>query len=148
MSKNKKMLCIMTALLMSTSLMTACQNNAEAPEQDTNSPISSEVEGTREDSEPSENSCTITIQDFCTDEAIEIESGDTVYEVLKKTGVDMGASNGADGVFIDGINGQFAGDEGESSGWVYSVNGERADKAADKYEVQVGDSIVWEYVTE
>lgn len=156
MSKNKKLMGIMMALCMSAGVMTACQSKEEPPQEP---PISTEAgEGQEENSEAqnseqnseqaSENTCTITIQDFCTDKQFEIESGDTVYDVLKKTEVDMGASPSGDGVFIDGINGKYAGDEGETSGWIYTVNGEKPDESSDKYEVKPGDVIVWEYVTE
>ena len=155
MSNNKKLMGIMMALCMSASVMTACQSKEEPPQEP---PVSTEAgDGQEEGSEQqnaegseqvSESACTITIQDFCTDKQFEIESGDTVYDVLKKTEVDMGATNSGDGIFVDGINGKYAGDEGETSGWVYTVNGERPEESCDKYEVKAGDVIVWEYVTE
>ena len=160
MSKTKKLISMMMALCMSASLMTACQSKEEPPQEPPVSTEAGEEQGqdteqdTQQDSgeqnaeQASEDVCKITIQGFCTETEFAIESGDTVYNILKKTQVDMGATKNGDSIFVDGINGKYAGDEGETSGWVYTVNGERPEQSCDKYEVKAGDNIVWEYVTE
>lgn len=92
--------------------------------------------------------CTITVEDHCDAVTVEIPEGGTVYDALNETGADVSARKSAYGLYIEGINGRFEFDEGPTSGWVYTVNGERTSSSCDKFEVKAGDEIVWSYVDE
>ena len=92
--------------------------------------------------------CTVTVGDYCTFRTVEIAEGGSVYDALKATGADVSARNTGYGLYIEGINGRFEFDEGPTSGWVYTVNGERTSSSCDKYEVKAGDEIVWTYAEE
>ena len=50
---------------------------------------------------------------------MEFEEGDTVMDVLKRTGVDIDISKG----YVAGIDGLYEFDCGKNSGWMYRVNG-------------------------
>lgn len=92
--------------------------------------------------------CIITVDGFCTSKSVEIVDGSTVYDALKATGVDVSARSTGYGLYIEGIDGRFEFDEGPTSGWVYTVNGERTSFSCDKFEVKAGDEIIWSYVDE
>lgn len=76
---------------------------------------------------------------------VEIESGDTVYDVLseicKKKNILFSSNMG----YIEGINNIFETDFGKSSGWIYFVNGEAPSVGCGSYELDNGDEIEWHY---
>ena len=89
--------------------------------------------------------CTITIPDFCDAQEKDILEGDTVYDILMASGVELAGTPVEGGMSIDMINGVENGSKGETSGWMYSVNGEFPTVYCDKLEVKDGDEIVWEF---
>ena len=97
---------------------------------------------------PKPKYCYVSVDDFCSDAQIKISSGDTAYSVLKKTGAVVSARKTQYGVYVEGINGLFEFDRGDTSGWMYSVNGINPSKSCDKYKIKKGDQVVWYYVTE
>lgn len=92
--------------------------------------------------------CYISIEGYCSNKKIILQSEDTVYDILKRSGARVSASSTATGIYIEGINGRFEFDEGPTSGWVYYVNGSKPNKSCSKYTVGNGANIVWDYVTE
>lgn len=92
--------------------------------------------------------CYITVDGYCSDKQIELKGGESVYDILKKTGASVSARNTGYGVYVEGINGRFEFDEGPTSGWVYTVNGSRVNVSCSSCDVKNGDKIVWKYVTE
>ena len=76
---------------------------------------------------------------------IEIENGDTVYDVLseicKKENILFSANMG----YIEGIDNIFEMDFGKSSGWIYFVNGESPSVGCQSYKLVDGDKIEWHY---
>lgn len=83
--------------------------------------------------------------------AVEIEEGETVYDVLtqvcrgNKVVLDAMAGSPTGGVYIRGIDGLHEFAHGDLSGWTYTVNGEQISIGSDKYTLSDGDSIVWTY---
>lgn len=75
-------------------------------------------------------------------QTVEIEEGDTVMSILKRTGVSTDISLG----YVKGIDGLYEFDCGSESGWTYSVNGTKPSVGASKYSVSEGDVIKWIYV--
>ena len=106
---------------------------------------SGEAPGTSADDPAAKITCVITVEDHCEAVTVEIPEGGTVYDALIETGADVSARKSAYGLYIEGINGRFEFDEGPTSGWVYTVNGERTSSSCDKFEVKAGDEIVWSY---
>jgi hypothetical protein len=49
------------------------------------------------------------------------------------------------GYYVTGIDGLGANEYGDTSGWLYKVNGWYPNFGASKYEVMDGDVIVWAY---
>lgn len=90
--------------------------------------------------------CYITIEDYCSEKEIKIHSGDTVYDILKKSEANVSARKNAYGMYIEGINGRFEFDEGPTSGWIYYVNDSKPNQSCDNYPVSGGDHINWDYV--
>lgn len=78
-----------------------------------------------------------------------VSEGDTVYSVLleaaKANKIQL-ESNGS--AYISGINYLYEFDYGDLSGWVYTVNGERASVGAGEYKLKDGDVIEWHYTLE
>ncbi|MBR5497043.1 MAG: DUF4430 domain-containing protein [Clostridia bacterium] len=76
---------------------------------------------------------------------IEIQNGDTVYDVFagvcKENGILFSANMG----YIEGINNLFEMDFGKSSGWIYFVNGETPSVGCQSYGLIDGDRIEWHY---
>ena len=114
-------------------------------------PTSKPVEPTTKPTEkPTEAArvCYITVDGYCSNKQIQIKGGESVYDILKATGVSVSARTTGYGLYVEGINGRFEFDEGPTSGWVYTVNGTRPSTSCSNYIVKSGDKIVWTYVTE
>lgn len=83
---------------------------------------------------------------------LEIEKGDTVYDVLaeatRKYKIHMETSGAGELVYIEGIAYLYELQYGDLSGWLYSVNGESASVGCGSFEVSDGDTILWEYTLE
>lgn len=82
--------------------------------------------------------------------SIEIETGDTVYDVLIKA---MGSSKveatgSGSSKYVVGIDGLYEFDKGPKSGWMVSINGKYIEKSAGSIKVYDGDKIVWKYTSD
>lgn len=99
------------------------------------------------ESEASQVDVTVSVDGAFTGRSITVQSGASVFDALKKTGISVGSRNSIYGVYVYSINGLSEGDKGAGSGWTYKVNGTMPNKSADKYIVREGDSISWEYVS-
>ena len=73
---------------------------------------------------------------------VDIEPGDTVYDVLVATGITFSERNGN---YIDSIGGIAEKQCGATSGWMYSVDGKFPGKSAMKYTLEGGESVRWAY---
>ena len=72
---------------------------------------------------------------------MEFQEGDTVMDVLKRTGVDIDVSKG----YVAGIDGLYEFDCGKNSGWMYRVNGKFPNYMAGKCKLHDGDKVEWLY---
>ena len=76
---------------------------------------------------------------------MEIQEGDSVYDVLTRACEQQGIPLDASGGYVKYINniGEF--DAGNNSGWLYKVNGTLCSKGSTQYKVKAGDVIEWRY---
>lgn len=72
---------------------------------------------------------------------VQIEEGDSVLSVLRKSGLRIDASGG----YVKGIDNLYEFDCGNESGWTYSVNGKKPNMSASQYKVKKNDKIKWIY---
>lgn len=83
---------------------------------------------------------------------VEIDAGDTVFDVLKKVTRDkkiqMEFKGRKSNVYIQGINNIYEFDKGPESGWIYRVNGEVPQVSCGGYSVKNCDNIEWLYTTD
>ncbi len=79
---------------------------------------------------------------------IEIETGDTVYDILAKVCKENGILFSSNMGYIEGIDNVYEMDFGKSSGWIYFVNGESPSVGCGNYELSDGDIIEWHYTCE
>ncbi len=70
------------------------------------------------------------LNEICREEKIKVEFSENV---------------GMNTKYVTGINNIYSGDVGEMSGWLYYINGEAANDAANVYKVKDGDLIEWIY---
>lgn len=87
--------------------------------------------------------CYISIDGYCSGKSITVQSGDSVYSILKRSGASVSGSSS----YVKGINGLYEFDKGPQSGWKYSVNGSTPGVGCGSYKVKAGDNIRWYYVT-
>ena len=76
---------------------------------------------------------------------VEIQNGDTVYDVLAEVCKENEILFSTNMGYIEGINNLFEMDFGKSSGWIYFVNGESPSVGCGSYELADGDEIEWHY---
>lgn len=79
---------------------------------------------------------------------IEIESGETAFSLLEKTGASLNVDkNTKYGVYVRGINGLSEFDKGNQSGWMYRVNGEFPGHSAALERIYENNYVEWLYTT-
>jgi prenyltransferase beta subunit len=82
---------------------------------------------------------------------VELQSGDTVWTVLKRVldskNIDMRYSWNEEynSVYVESIAGDGEFDHGQYSGWMYNVNGIYPNYGASLYELEDGDVVQWRY---
>ena len=81
------------------------------------------------------------------DETVELDEGATAYDALVATGLSINASDSQYGKYVEGIGGLAAYDFGDTSGWMFSVNGEDAQVSCDQLTLKDGDAVTFTYVT-
>ncbi|KGX85953.1 DUF4430 domain-containing protein [Pontibacillus litoralis] len=111
--------------------------------QTTEEDAGSSAENTEQSAEQSEESVQVVIsknkgEETLTDKTIEIEEGQTVYDVMANH-FDIEDNNG----FITSIDGVVAKEE-EKQAWMYSVNDESAEVGAKDYELKAGDKVTFD----
>ena len=88
-------------------------------------------------------------------ETYKMEEGDTMYDVFVEAIEDHGLKQrGAENDYVESIKapkclggywlGEF--DNGQNSGWMYTVDGDHPNVGLKYYELQDGDDIIWHYV--
>lgn len=76
---------------------------------------------------------------------VEIKEGDSVYQILERACANNGISLIANNGYVRFIHevGEF--DAGQTSGWLYQVNGVSPSVGANGYKVKANDVIAWRY---
>ena len=77
--------------------------------------------------------------------AMTLGSGESVLDLLLRSGVEVESGRSFLGVYVSGIGGLREKACGGTSGWVYEVNGTRPGASCDKYKPKDGDAVVWRY---
>lgn len=77
---------------------------------------------------------------------VDVQEGDTVYSVLKSTGLELDAMGSKGDIYVKGINNLYEKDITETSGWKYRVNGAFPNYSAGVVKVKPGDTIEWVFV--
>lgn len=82
-------------------------------------------------------------------QTVEIENGDTVFDVLQKVvranGIHMEYTGAGSTLYVEGIHNLYEFDGGQNSGWMYNVNGWYPNYGAGTYELKANDTIQWNY---
>ena len=145
MIDSKKPLSILAALGLAASLVLAGCGGSAAPA-DTAAPETEAV--------ATADAATITVQvvveDTTGDEATELDAviaevpeGGTVLDALAASGIEYESEDSEYGAFVTSIAGVAGTD---STGWVYTVNGEEIMESADAHVVEGGDVITWSLI--
>ena len=103
---------------------------------------------------PADNTVTVTVtidssaagSPVSLSTTLTFEQGATVYDALVGTGVAVGASQTAYGVYVSSIGGLVEKQYGPNSGWTYYVNGAFVNTACSGCVLSDGDSVLWTYV--
>lgn len=74
----------------------------------------------------------------------EVDAFTALTDVAEENDIVIVDSDG----YVTGIGGLSTGDAGETSGWMFQVNGELASVGAPDYILQDGDALVWFYTAD
>lgn len=72
---------------------------------------------------------------------IKINDGDTIFDVVKRTNIDIDSSGSGATAYIEGIDNIYEFDYGAKSGWVFKHNGVSITKSIGVIKVKAGDRI-------
>ena len=78
---------------------------------------------------------------------VKLDSDASVLDALETTELTLDVQDSSYGKYVNAIDGLAAGDKGDQSGWMYSVNGEMGAVSAGEQTVADGDTVTWQYVT-
>lgn len=82
---------------------------------------------------------------------LKVDDGTTVFDALKlgckKDNIAIKYEKTSAGIYVTSIGGLAEKACGETSGWMFEVNGKAPNKACDKVVLKAGDTIEWYYVT-
>lgn len=141
----RKPLSILAALGLAASLVLAGCGGSAAPA-DTAAPETEAVATT----EAATVSVQVVVEDATGDEATELDAviaevpeGGTVLDALAASGIEFESEDSEYGAFVTSIAGVAGTD---STGWVYTVNGEEIMESADAHVVEGGDVITWSLI--
>lgn len=129
----------------------SASDGAEAP---SGSGSGSSNSGSATERPPADNTVTVTVtidssaagSPVSLSTTLTFEQGATVYDALVGTGVAVGASQTAYGVYVSSIGGLVEKQYGPNSGWTYYVNGAFVNTACSGCVLSDGDSVLWTYV--
>ncbi|MDR2672055.1 MAG: DUF4430 domain-containing protein [Coriobacteriales bacterium] len=79
---------------------------------------------------------------------VAIPEGQSLYEALKATGLEVITKDFANGVFVDSIQGLGSGATGATSGWLFYINGQAAQYSVSDIVAQDGDLLTFTFVNE
>lgn len=85
---------------------------------------------------------------ICQNETIIFGNNDTAFDIFANYCRDNNIVYTHKNKYITSVNGVAEFDHGPESGWVYTVNGERASVGCASYKLQNGDVIEFKYITE
>jgi|GEM_PF-4706694 len=78
------------------------------------------------------------------DGAVIVPDDASVYDVMVASGVPLTVKSSMGmGTYISGIDGLMEKDQAQTSGWLYSVNGNKAGSSCDAIKVADGDQVEW-----
>jgi hypothetical protein len=83
--------------------------------------------------------------------SVALEEGDSAFDLLRRTcrtaGIHMEFTDAPlyGGAYIEGICNLYEFDCGDSSGWMYRVNGVFPNYGCSQYRLQAGDTVEWVY---
>lgn len=145
MEMNKWILKVTSFLLVGI-LLVGCgsgENNENSSNTNQNETNTTESESPGENIED-EDKVTITLSkdeesEFIDELEAPVEEGDILMDVLKET-----FAVEEEGGFITSIQG-VGSDEDEDKAWIFTINGEMAEKGADEIELSPGDEISFDF---
>lgn len=73
--------------------------------------------------------------------------GESVLDILKRVCETQNIRIETNGGYVEGIAGLYEFDRGNESGWMFTVNGDRAGVSSVDFVPKDGDTVVWVYVT-
>lgn len=82
--------------------------------------------------------------------AVNITDGTTAYDVLcfycRRNGIPLAVSGAGKSIYVCSVGGIGEFDAGDTSGWIYTVNGKRPAVSAGEYVLSDGDTVTWTFV--
>ncbi|MBN1169375.1 DUF4430 domain-containing protein [Candidatus Woesebacteria bacterium] len=141
--KNKKVIFISSALLIVIFSLFVIQNHQSSKEFRDSLPTTTDVESVNKTFKIS-----IDYGDSNSlEEQYDISVNESVFSALEKITLDnqipMETESYDFGVFVKSINGL---DSDTEMAWIYFVNGQSGQVAADQYQLSSGDVVEWKYV--
>lgn len=140
----KKILTVLCILILTFALAACSEEPKSVDTEDLVNPI--DVSISFSDSENDE----IEAEDFepISETEFKVEEGTSVLEatqifcVANELDINIDSAGG----YITGMLGLNEGDYADTTGWIYTINGESVTKGANEQILQEGDKIAWEFV--
>lgn len=134
--------------LMAFTMVSATLTSCAASDTGSRTPVTS---SDQKEAAASDMTVTVSVESSAADGSVSAETsvslpeGASAYDALMACGLDVVSESSQYGQYVSAIDGLAAGDHGDMSGWMFSVNGEAGQEACDKCKLQDGDTVLWSY---
>ena len=140
----KKFLSLLCVLILSFALFSCSEKKSESDPADIANPISITISfsDSENDQVESEGFEPIENMEFTVEEGTSVLDATQLYCVANELEINIDPAEG----YIKGMLGLNQGDLAETTGWIYTINGESIMVGANEQILKDGDKISWEFV--
>lgn len=140
----KKLLSILCIFILSLALVSCQDNKKESEPKDIVNPINVTISFSDSENDQVEAADFEPIEEteFIVEEGTSVLDATQIYCVANGLDITIDSAGG----YIKGMIGLSEGDLADTTGWIYTVNGESVTVGANEQILKEGDKIAWEFV--
>ncbi|MCI8349167.1 MAG: DUF4430 domain-containing protein [Firmicutes bacterium] len=140
----KKAISLLCIFILSFVLVSCSKEKEVSAPEDIVNPINVSISFSDSDKDAveAEDFKAIAETDFIVEEGTSVLDATQLYCVANGLDITVNSSSG----YISGMLGLNEGDLADTTGWIYTINGEAVTVSADKQILKEGDKIAWEFV--
>ena len=138
----KKVLSVLCVFILSFALVSCSGEPKDTGNEDIVNPIDVSFSDSENDDVEAADFEAIEETEFTVEEGTSVLEATQIFCVANELDITIDSAGG----YITGMLGLNEGDYADTTGWIYTINGESVSVGADEQILQEGDKIAWEFV--